>query len=204
MTQNNDAYIDDDEFMGGGGARGFKFNEIGDTIVGLVLGPPRKRAQTDFNTGEVKTYKDGSPRYMYVVELQTELRERDDPNDDGVRALFLKWHSLNAVRTAITAVGAKGLKRGGVLTVQFTGTEPPPGGRGNPVKLYSASYIPPDDGFMADPAPPVRATPAPAPPPPPPPPPVPTPAQQQSVIERLRAQAAARNPQPVQTEEPPF
>jgi hypothetical protein len=212
MNPNTDKYVDDDEFMGGGGARSVKFERIGDSVTGLVLGPPRKRVQTDFNTGEVKTYKDGSPRYMYVVELQTELRDPEDAQDDGMRALFLKWHSLNAVRQAITNVGAKGLRRGGVLTLTFTGTEPPPGGRGNPVKLYSASYIPPDDGFMSDQAtePPTligasiaRAREQAA-PPPPPPPPAATSAQQQSVIERLRAQAAARNPQPVQAEEPPF
>lgn len=222
----NREYDDDDGFMGGGGAPSFKFERVGYVITGMVLGPPVKRVQTDFNTGEVKTYKDGTPRYQYVVEIQTELRDPNNPQDDGVRALFLKWHSLNAVRQAITAVGAKGLRRGGVLTLQFTGTEPPPGGRGNPVKLYSASYIPPEDDFMSAPSSPAsvqqyqpqvaqpvtqyQPTVIPDLPPPPPPPVAPTAAQQQDVIARLRAQVAARQAQPAgpdpsfQADEPPF
>jgi hypothetical protein len=212
-------YDDDDGFMGGGGAPSFKFNSLGDTVTGLVLGPPVKRVQTDFTTGEVKAYKDGNPRYQYVVEIQTELRDPNNPQDDGVRSLFLKWHSLNAVRQAITAVGAKGLRRGGVLTLQFTSTEPPPGGKGNPVKLYAASYIPPEDDFMSAPSSPAPAQPyqptrVPDPPraalPPAPPPVAPTREQQQGVIERLRAQVASRAAQPagpdpsLQAEEPPF
>lgn len=209
-------YDEDDGFMGGGGAPSFKFDSLGASITGLVLGPPVKRAQTDFNTGEIKTYKDGTVRYQYVVEIQTELRDLNNPQDDGVRALFLRWHSLNAVRQAITAVGAKGLRRGGVLTLQFVGTEPPPGGKGNPVKLYAASYIPPEDDFMTSPASPApvqqqyqpTVIPDPAPPVrpslPPPPPPATSVAQQQGVIDRLRAQVAARAAQVPQEEEPPF
>jgi hypothetical protein len=207
----------DDGFMGGGGSPSFKFDQVGYAITGIVLGPPVKRLQTDFNTGEVKTYKDGTPRHQYVVELQTDLRDANNPHDTGIRSVFLKWHSLNAVRQAVTAVGARGLARGGVLTVQFTGTEPPPGGRGNPVKLYAASYIPPEDDFMATPASPAPAqhvpTYRPTPPPPPPPAPpavLPSREQQQGVIDRLRAQVAARAAQPAgpdpsfQNEEPPF
>ncbi len=209
----NPNYDDDDGFMGGGGSPSFKFDQVGYTITGLVLGPPVKRVQTDMKTREVKTYKDGSPRYLYVVEIQTELRDRNNPQDNGVRSLFLKWHSLNAVRQAITAVGARGLRRGGVLTLTHTGIEAASGG-----KLYSASYIPPEDDFMSAPSSPApqqyQAQPA-QPvtqvmPPPPPPPVAPTREQQQGVIERLRAQVASRAAQPVgpdpslQDEEPPF
>lgn len=244
-----------DPFMGGG-AKSVTFNNLGDSVCGIVLGPPEERIQTDQVTKEVKLFKDGTPRKQYVVQLQTELRDPSDPTDTGQRQLFLKWHSLDAVRAAIRAVGARGLAYGGVLTVTFVDVDRTWSKAGQPPKLYSASYIPPTDEFMgaplhpevsyhppAQPAYPQQGSvrqpqPAPAPqysspltyaqpaqqqaaPPPPPPPPPPsappavaTPAQQSAVIERLRAQLAARPTSgvPAQTgpqgqpqdEEPPF
>ena len=53
----NPNYDDDDGFMGGGGSPSFKFDQVGHTITGLVLGPPVKRVQTDMKTREVKTYR---------------------------------------------------------------------------------------------------------------------------------------------------
>ena len=94
-----------DEFMGGGGQT-VPFEVAGATVSGLVLARPEKRPQTDIDSGEAKHFPDGSPMYMFVVRIQTDLRDPDDPTDTGERVLYLKWKSLEAVRSAIRLTGA--------------------------------------------------------------------------------------------------
>src|SRR5262245_40748422 len=114
---------DFDDFMGGGG-RTVQFETPGDTVRGQVLAPPERRQQTDPNTGEPKTFPDGRPKYIFCVRLQTDLRDPQDPFDDGERMIYLKWKSLIAVRNAIRAVGGNGLEVGGYLTLTLVGFGP--------------------------------------------------------------------------------
>jgi hypothetical protein len=192
---------DADDFMGGS-SKGVQFEEVGDTVTGLILARPEKRQQTDPQTGKPKTFDDGSPRYMFVVRIQTELRDPEDQFDTGERSLFLKWKSLDAVRSAIKATGAKGLEPGGFLTLTLAGFGPKPKGLNAP-KLWSAAYVPPNpnDAFMAEtPAQPAAAA--------------AEPmdrnrliAQQQEAIARLKANreaVASMRTSAVQPDEPPF
>lgn len=150
---------DFDEFMGGGGGKSFTFENEGDSILGTVVMPPEKLQQTDMNTQEPKFWQDGKPQWYFRVTLQTALRESDD--DDGIRTLSLSWKRLEAVRNAVRASGAKGLKVGGRLWLRFDKYQPKHEARvkTNPAKLeWSAKYQPPTEepDFM-DEAPPASS-----------------------------------------------
>lgn len=143
------------DFMGGGG-QSFPFDNVGDTVTGVILGPNpyEKRVQTKTDgSGEPKTFPDGSPMTMFQVRLQTQVRDPSNPFDDGVRSVFLKWKSQAAVQLAVRAAGAQDLAVGGTLTLQFVGEEPPSKRGQQPVKLWRAHYVPPPPGFMAEQAP---------------------------------------------------
>lgn len=156
---------DIDNFLLGGGGASAKFDNPGDTITGTVESAEVKD-QTDIQSGKPLLWDDGSPRKQLVVRLQTALR--DDSDDDGVRAVYVKGakkagsRSLHdAVASAVRAAGAKSLEVGGTLTVTHDGTEASQTRGYNDRKLYSASYVAPDrasgaGGFLG-------TTPAPAP-----------------------------------------
>jgi hypothetical protein len=78
-----------------------------------------------------------------VVQLQTEEHDPADPDDDGIRGLYIKSGMLNAVREAVRKAGAKGLEVGGVLTVQYVGDGERKNKAFDPPKLYTATYVPP-------------------------------------------------------------
>lgn len=139
------------DFMGGG-KQGVQFEVIGDSVTGMLLAEPEKRVQTDMDSGEVKTFKDGQPRTLYAVRLQTELRDPQDPFDTGERMIFLKWKSLDAVVQAIRRAGAPGPQVGGLLTLTLIGLEEPAKRGWSKVKVWGADYIPPPPGqqFMAN------------------------------------------------------
>ena len=136
----------------GSGGKSVPFENPGDTVTGTVLAPPEKRQQTDMDDGKPKTIEDGTPMFGFVVRLQTDLRDPEDPFDNGERTLFLKWKSLEAVRAAIKAVGAPGLQVGGRLSLRLTGFGQRKKVGHNPPKLWAAQYVPPDPNqvFMAE------------------------------------------------------
>lgn len=137
-----------DNFLLGGGGKSASFEKVGDSITGTVISTEVK-AQTDIGTGKPLVWDDGSVRQQLVVKLQTQLRE--DFEDDGIRAVYVKGakkqgsRSLHdAVASAVRAAGAKGLEAGGTLTVVHDGTQPSETRGFNDRKLYSAQYVAPD------------------------------------------------------------
>lgn len=131
-----------DFLLGGGGAPGFKFPEIGTVAKGTVVSFEAQQ-QTDFATGEPKTYRDGNPMMQVVVTMQTDERDPDVEDDDGKRRLFIRGQMRQAVGEAIRAAGAKGLAQGGVLAVQYVADKPSETRGFNPAKQYRAQYQPP-------------------------------------------------------------
>jgi hypothetical protein len=77
--------LDINEIAGGGKA--WSPDEVGDKISGTITLVER-RQQRSFDGGAPLTWDDGSPRMLTYVELETSLK--DDADDDGVRALYLK------------------------------------------------------------------------------------------------------------------
>lgn len=149
-----------DFLMSGGGAKAAKFPAPGTTVTGAIVREPEVVQQTEFGTGRPLFWDDGKPRNQLVVQIQTEAR--DDADDDGVRAIYIKGKSLTgAVREAVKTAGAPGLELGGVLSVTYTGDGKAE--RGMPPKLYTSQYRRPTsqaaNQFLAadDPNPPAPA-----------------------------------------------
>jgi hypothetical protein len=135
VTDQSDA----NAFLMGGGARSFKFTNVGDRVWGTVMSS-EKRQQTEFGTGALKTWDDGSPQWQVVVTLLTELQEDDD--DDSLRAIYIKGGMQRAVRAALVKAKVPGIEDGGRLLVQYTGLGEKKGQLSAP-KLYFAKYEPP-------------------------------------------------------------
>lgn len=150
-----DTRDDVNEFLMGSGAKAFDFGEIGARVKGVIVAM-QKRQQTDMQTGEPAFWKNGDPKYMLQVTLQTDLQ--DDDNDEGARSVFLRGgnyvavkgkgqSSLNAVKDAVRQSGsANGIEPGGTLMLEFSGEGKKSASGFNPPKLYVATYEPPSYG----------------------------------------------------------
>jgi len=116
-----------------------KNSQPGDTLSGTVVDAVVRQTR-DFRTGEAERWDDGNPKQQVVVKVQTDLR--DDADDDGVRALYIKtWGTQReALTTAIREAGAKtaseALAPGSTITATFTGTRPSQVPGGSDEKLY--------------------------------------------------------------------
>jgi hypothetical protein len=142
--------IDPNTFLMGGGVPSAKFDGIGVTVTG-VIDDITASQQTDFTTGEPKTWPNGDPMMQVVVTLATDQRDPDISDDDGLRKVYVKGKSLtNAVRDAVRRAGAKGLEVGGTLTVTYTGDGVSERRGINPPKLYAAEYAKPNPAAAAN------------------------------------------------------
>jgi hypothetical protein len=138
---------DPNSILMGGGIPSAKFKNFGDQVAGTIDDDPIATQQTDIDTGTPLTWNNGDPRMQVVVTLATDLR--DDSEDDGLRKVYIKGKSMTAaVRDAVRKAGAKGLERGGQLTVTYTGDGVAERRGLNPPKLYSASYAPPSQAAV--------------------------------------------------------
>ncbi len=151
---------DAERFLMGGGGRSAKFIRPGDTVTGTVCAPPALRQRTDITSGKPLTWDNGDPQMQLVVRLQTVLRE--DPEDDGVRVVYLAGGFARAttqkvVADAVRAAKAQRLEVGGTLALRYTGEEPNAKAGLNPHKLYAAKYDPPATAFLSQPTPAVPA-----------------------------------------------
>ena len=129
------------------GGNSFPFESIGDQVTGKIMNLEEVQ-QTDLQTGDPKTFDNGQPMMMYQVTLATELRNADDPADNGHRSVYLKGSrksgcqsSLAAVLDAVrAATGGTELEPGGVLTLQYVGDGVARQRGFNAPKLYAATY----------------------------------------------------------------
>lgn len=131
---------DANDFLMSGGVQAATFKRVGDWVEGIIAQQPQVRQQRDPATKQLKTWPDGSPAMQIHVVLQTE--QRDDPEDDGLRAIYIRGDMQRAVREAVRSAGADGLLVGGKLRVKHTALGEAKGGL-NPPKLYEAKYRPP-------------------------------------------------------------
>lgn len=130
---------DPNDFLMGGGIKSAKFDEVGKVVKGIIQALAMQQ-QRDFKTGQAKFWDDGRPMMHLRTVVVTD--ERDGPDDDGLRALYLKGESQKAVREAVRASGAKSIEVGGTLALQFTGLGEKKKNL-DPPKLYKAQYKPP-------------------------------------------------------------
>lgn len=137
----------------GSAPKSFPFDNPGDTCTGVIITEPEEVDQTDQDTAEVKRWANGQAKKVWKIRLLTELRNPDDPFDEGERTLWVKWKSLDAIRNAVRAAGAKDLEVGGILALRLTGFGVAEKRGYNPPKEWAAKYTPPppqskSDGFM--------------------------------------------------------
>jgi len=95
------------------------FDKPGTTVTGTIVGVPR-----------IVTSQFGD---ALVVDLA------NPAYPDGGVTVWIKQGMAGAA--VADAVGDHGLAEGGVLTLKFTGERDT--GKGNPLKLYEAHYVPP-------------------------------------------------------------
>lgn len=129
---------DVNEFLAGSGVPSFKFENIGDGIEGVVT-RSEVRQQTDFETGQLLTWDDGTAKMQLIVDLQTTLFDTNIDGDDGLRRIYLRNNALTAVRQAVKKAGGR-LETGGLLSVRYIkdGTPSKKGFHG--AKLFEAEY----------------------------------------------------------------
>jgi hypothetical protein len=127
------------DFLMGGGIPSAKFEKPGTVVSGRIARTPEVQQQRDFDTGKPKFWDDGTPQKQIVVQLQTQLRDPQIPDDDGVRVIYIRGNMLTAIRQAVRAAGAQ-LETGGTLSITYTGDGEPSKRGFNPPKLYSATY----------------------------------------------------------------
>lgn len=128
---------DANEFLLEGGVPAAKFDTVGKLIKGTVAQAVVMN-QTEFQSGEVLTWKDGAPRKQLVITLDTDETDPELEGDDGSRRIYAKGQMLNAIRTVVRAHG--GIAEGGKLAVKFIKEEPSKTRGFNPTKIYQAWY----------------------------------------------------------------
>lgn len=117
-----------------------KFKEVGDTVK-LKITDLQQREQTDFRTGEVLRWKDGSPKMQYVfygIDQETGEETR----------VFAKGFMLGAIKEALRNANAN-VEEGGILAIKFSHEEQTEPGL-SPAKKYVAQYQPPTKSVSAD------------------------------------------------------
>ena len=148
------------------GGKSWTPEEIGDKISGKIALVER-RQQRDFTTGDPLNWDDGSPRLLTYIELQTDERDPEIEDDQGIRALYAKGGNYDvaegkgqamekAIVAAVKAAGAKSIDEGAKLTVAQTGRAKATVRGYQPARLYTAKYEAPtasvdvDDLFSDD------------------------------------------------------
>jgi hypothetical protein len=147
---------DTNSFLFGGGGKAAKFEEVGDTVEGVITDAVISQ-QTDMESNQPLTWPDGSPRMQLVITLQTD--EKSD-EDDGIRRIFAKGGKYevatgngtslkDAIADAVKKAGATSLDEGGKLKVGFTGEGKKTNRGFSSPKLYRATYTAPTKSVSA-------------------------------------------------------
>ena len=134
--------IEDDvnDFLEGGGIPSAAFDDVGDSWEGTIVRLEKQQGR-DLETKELQTWDDGSPKFIILIDIQTNVRNPDIPGDDGVRRLWVRGNMLTAIRSAMRVTQSK-LRTGGHLKVSYVRQGEQKKRGLNPPKLYEAEYTP--------------------------------------------------------------
>ena len=133
---------DANDFLMGGGTKSAKFEKIGTVVKGVIVAKPELQQQRDPKDNKPQTWPDGNPKQQVKVILQTE--QRDDDEDDGRRAVYIKSNMLKAVQAAMKTAGTTKLEVGGTLAIKFVKEGEKKNKAFSAPKLYAAKYDLPD------------------------------------------------------------
>jgi hypothetical protein len=111
-----------------GGLTAAKWPQLGFVVEGTVKGAAL-RQQTNYDTGALEFWTDGSPRMQLVVDLQSTPTgitwkglhnvQHAVPNDDGMRAVYVKGNLQRAVTKALRDANAQ-FEMGGHMRIERT------------------------------------------------------------------------------------
>ncbi len=140
-----------DLIMGGGGKPPAKFDTLNTIVKGQIVDID-KGQQREYLTREPLFWQPNNrpgtqptdrPVMQAIITVQTDQRDPAIDDDDGQRRIFVGGRNMrDAVRDAVIRAGAKDIRVGGTLAVQYTGGS---GNTGDP-KQYYAEYAPPAVG----------------------------------------------------------
>lgn len=135
----------------GGGGNSFPFDNVGDSVEGMVTNLQQQQAR-NMDTNEPEFWdppQNKNPKMLTIVTLQTQLRT--GPEDNGERTVPLSGSKnvpgsrMAVVQDAVRgATGATKMQYGAWLKITFSGTEPSSKRNFNHRKLYSAWYRAPE------------------------------------------------------------
>lgn len=144
-----------DDFFGGG-YKSANFLEKNKKVGGEIVSIQEQRQQREPN-GDLKWWDkaETEPMMQLPIDVQTDLRDPQDPADDGIRTIYVKGDMKRAIGEAVRKAGQRGApKVGGQLWVAWTDTQPATTRGYNDKKIYTAMYVPPsgnDDFFGSQP-----------------------------------------------------
>jgi len=131
-----------DEFMestsGGPKLPALKFAKVGDTHTGVVT--EVTKLQDKDPAGNVKTYDNGDPRWVFVFTLDTPT---------GASNLLVRGQMVKAIREAAEKASVKTLV-GSTLSVRYTGDGEKKSAAFNAPKLYAAKVEPAKNDASAE------------------------------------------------------
>lgn len=133
-------------FFGATRGRGISFPTVGDSVTGTIVTVHPPEQSTDPATQQPAFDRNGKPKMQVRIDLETDLREADDPDDDGSRTLYVRGWMRGSIADALRDVGETEPKPGGVLTVTFTHQDAPTSPGLSGIKKFSATYKPPPSG----------------------------------------------------------
>lgn len=131
---------DPNSFLMSSGVPSFKFDTIGATAKGPIVSLEMQQ-QRDIDTNQPMTWEDGKPRMQLRIVLATDTRDNDE--DDGHRAVYVKGQMQAAIRDAIKTAGQTQIVEGGILAVKYEKDGEKKKAAHNPPKQYRAQYQPP-------------------------------------------------------------
>lgn len=122
---------------------------VGTSYEGYITKLDAVQQRNIQDKSKLDTWADGSPKWVPLVTIQTDLRDPEREGDDGQRTLWVSGPYLtNAVRDAVRRVGAPKLYPGGYLKVTLTGYGKSEGGFRAP-RLFEVEYTKPQPGTDA-------------------------------------------------------
>jgi len=132
MPRSVDDYLSDSNYEK---VDGWKFDRVGATIAGQIVGSPRVVDFDDIDTGE---------------KVEKLVLNVADQATAKTWAVWASGRMAGAIAKALRASGARRLEDGGTIAIRYTADGERSKPQFSPPKLYDAHYTPPAAGVSAD------------------------------------------------------
>lgn len=126
------------EFLLGSRVKSASFPTKGTKVEGVIAREPQMQQQRDID-GKPESWDNGDPKMQLKVVLATD--QRDDADDNGERALYVKTGLRTAVADAMREANISQLAVGDRLAVEYVGDGEAKRGRTAP-KQYRVTVTP--------------------------------------------------------------